>query len=178
MCVVTVPAKARTKFAAEPDNAPLVTARVIAPGVAPLMAASSATFGASVISTVPVCVVTVPSKALTKLAAEPEKFAAIVKAFNVIAPVVAALIVTNSASVAASSLLRVIAYALPVPVNVARSVASSVMVAVITPDEAASIIFAFATLSASVTAIVPVCVVTVPSTESKTNQTEPQNYQQ
>ena len=48
-----------------------------------------------------------PAKALTKLAALPERFASIVNVFNVIAPVVAALIVISSARVEASVLLSV-----------------------------------------------------------------------
>ena len=67
-----MPAKARTRFAAEPDNAPLVVLSVIAPVVSALIVTSCARVGASAMVTVPVCSVTVPAKALTKSAELPE----------------------------------------------------------------------------------------------------------
>ena len=93
----------------------------------PVVAASSAfacvTVVASVVVSVPVWLV-IPANAATKLAAVPDKLAAIVAALRVIAPVVAALIATSSATVAA------------VPPVIVTATSASCVVAAVKPAEA------------------------------------------
>ena len=98
--MVTFPAKANTKSAALPLNAPFVTDKVISPVVAALIVFNCATLGASLIVTVPVCSVTFPANANTKSAAFPVNAPFVTP--KVISPVVPALIVFNCATLGAS----------------------------------------------------------------------------
>ena len=167
-----------TKLAAEPDNAPSVSLNVIAPVVAALIVTSCATVGSSLIVTVPVCVVTVPAKARTKLAAEPDNAPLVVA--RVIAPEVPALMVTSCASVGASVIITVPVCVVTVPANAAaRSDAdpnseSLVTLSVIAPVLAALMATSCATLTLVVTVIVPVCVVTVPAKALTKSAAEPE----
>ncbi len=98
VCSVT-PDKACTRSAADPESAPVVTANVILPVVAALMAINCDVVGASVTFTVPVCTVT-PDEACPRSAADPESTS--VETANVISPDVAALMSSNCDVVCAS----------------------------------------------------------------------------
>ena len=127
------------------------------------------------ISTVPVCVVTVPSKAAASFTAVLDKLAAIVCAFSVIPPVVAPLIVTNWSTVATSVPVNVtVMTSVLTVVSAANSVAVPVIVAVTTPLVAPAIAFNWVTVGfVPVISTVPVYV--VPSRAAATSEALPLN---